>query len=236
MSTSKQVSTVKIGVYIYNGGYRAFSGYPVSLPVWNVNFQDKADFLTSPVTRSLNGFERGNPMGWRTKVDVFLDNSTSTHSSTIRALMSLMSSQYARTFFTTTVGTVTGNTIVITNGVQTNDFYNGLIAVNDTLGQSIQIVSYVGSSRVATLASTPSWVAGNNMRVVARSNYPTVLGVSVDNTPVTPGVPPDNMVYCNLLDGSFGIERQLTVGKQVIQLSLTEVERKQNIDDKLRIT
>jgi hypothetical protein len=230
MSTIKQVSTVKMGVYIYNGGYRAFSGYPVSLPVWNVNFQDKADFLTSPVTRSLNGFERGNPMGWRTKVDVFLDNSMSANSSTIRALMSLMSSQYARTFFTTTVGTVTGNTIVITNGVQTNNFYNGLIAVNDTLGQSIQIVSYVGSSRVATLASAPTgWVAGNNMRVVARSNYPTVLGVSLDNTDA-------NVVYCNLLDGSFGIERQLTVGKQVIQLSLTEVERKQNIDDKLRIT
>ena len=67
------------------------------------------------------------------------------------------------------------------------------------------------------------------MRVVARSNYPTVLGVSLDNTDA-------NVVYCNLLDGSFGIERQLTVGKQVIQLSLTEVERKQNIDDKLRIT
>jgi hypothetical protein len=228
MSTSKQVSTVKMGVYIYNGGYRAFSGYPVSLPVWNVNFQDKADFLTSPVTRSLNGFERGNPMGWRTKVDVFLDNSTSTNSSTIRALMSLMSSQYARTFFTTEVGTVAGDTIVIADGVQTDDYYNGLIAVNDTLTESIRITDYDGASRVATLASTPAWVAGNDMRVVARSNYPTVLGVSLDDTDA-------NVVYCNLLDGSYGIERQLTVGKQVIQLSLTEVERKQNIDDKLRI-
>lgn len=230
MSTSKQVSSVKIGAFIYNGAYRAFSGYPISLPIWNVSYVSKADFLTNPVTRSLDGFERGNPMGWRTEVTVSLDNTKATNSNLIRALLSLMSSQYARTFFTTTVGTVAANTIVITNGVQTDDYYNGLIAVNDTLTQSIRITDYVGSTRVATLEATPSpvWVLGNTLRIVARSNYPTVLGISPDDDPA-------KVIFCNLLDGTFGIERQLTVGNQVIQMNLTEVERKQDINDELRI-
>jgi hypothetical protein len=173
-------------------------------------------------------------MGWRTKIDVFLDNSTTAHSSTIRALLSLMSSQYARTFFTTTVGTVSGNTIEITNGVQIDNFYQGLVVINDTVSfEQAKIVSYVGTSRVATLDRTPTWVAGNNMRVIARSNYPTILGISPDATQVTVD---GKIIFCNLLDGTYGIERQLTVGKQVIQLNLTEVERKQNINDELRIT
>lgn len=233
MSTSKQVSSVKIGAFIYNGAYRAFSGYPISLPIWNVNYEDKADFLTNPVTRSLNGFERGNPMGWRTEVTVSLDNSTTTHTTTIRALLSLMSSQYARTFLPTfSLGTVNvaNKTIIITGGSTVADFYNGLIAVNDTLNQSIRIVDYAVTSTLATLATAPTdWVAGNDIRIVARSNYPTILGIAPDDDP-------DKIIFCNLLDSTFGIERQLTVGNQVIQMSLTEVERKKDINDELRIS
>lgn len=233
MSTSKQVSSVLIGAFIYNGAYRGFSGYPITLPIWNVSYRDKADFLTNPVTRSLNGFERGNPMGWRSEVTVSLDNSTPANSSSIRALLSLMSSQYTRTFFTTTIGTVSGNTIVITNGVQIDNFYQGLVVINDTVSfEQAKILSYVGSTRVATLDRFPTWASGNNMRVVARSNYPTILGISPDATQVTVN---GKIIFCNLLDGTFGIERQLTVGNQVIQMNLTEVERKQNINDELRI-
>jgi hypothetical protein len=241
MGVAKQVDTVKIGAFYFNGAYRAFhtapnsnATYPVSLPIWEAQYEENLEFLNDAVTRGLTGKERGNPSGYRATVDIFLDNSYPSDSSNIRALLDKFANQFDRTVLQTT-GTsfnTTTNTVVLSSGVGSgnDDYYKNLILIdNDNPSNQGLITGYLSGSRIATVQ--PNTILSDwspNLLVVAKPNIPTVLGVSTDNDS-------NNVIFCNLIDGKFGFRRELTVNLQTIRISGREIDRTRLISDKYRV-
>jgi hypothetical protein len=237
MATSKQIFKVKIGAYVYKlGAYIPFTGFPKEIECWNLDMEYQPDFLGDSVQQALTGYERGGTMGWRAIANVDLDNTSASESTKILSLLNVMQSQYNRLFYPETgsvaAGTVSAlnSTVVITGGVQVNNTYTGLDVYNITRQQTRRITNYVGSSRVATVdGSISSWVAGDQIQVYAPPAYATIIGLSPDGNNA-------NIEYFNIEGGSnFGIQRQLTIGTQSINIQLRGVQRKQNIPDNVRI-
>jgi hypothetical protein len=243
MPTEKQVDTIRIGAYYYNGDYRAFHTtansnvtYPVSLPVWEASYDTELEFVDESVTQSLTGKERADPSGYRASVNLFLDNSYPPDSETIRALLERFANQFDRVVLRTTTGTKTATTVVLSNGVSgsgNTNYYNNLILVDvNAPTNQAKVTAYNPSTRVATATPTSgntniaTW--SSDISVVAKPNIPTVLGVSTDNSNV-------NIIYCNLVNAKFGFDRELTVNSQTIQLSGREIDRTPLISDKYRI-
>ena len=221
----------------YEDEFTAFNGYPDSFAVWNVSYKAEKEYLSSAVTKSLTGYERGNPGGFRIKISIALKNSNATQSNAIRSLISTTSSQYERTVVSTTLGSnpVTGATIDLNLGnTEPNTLsnaYQGAYIRNasNTSANVYRIDSYVGSTKVATAPETiVGYTVSDVVNVALFPDKPTVIGVSVDNTT-------SNVIYCNLLGGSYGIERELTIGNQIISLDLTSVDRFQTIPTYLNL-
>jgi hypothetical protein len=239
MPTSKQIETIKIGAFFYNGAYRAFhtsanntTVYPISLPVWEATYEDELEFVNDSVTQSLAGNERGNPSGYRATVNLFLDNSYPEDSTNIRTLLDSFANEFDRTVLQTSTGTKTAVSAELTFGVSTNNYYNNLVMIDTSNpANKALITAYNGGTKVAT-ATVISGVAINSgyssVKVVAKPNIPTVLGVSTDDTE-------GNLIYCNLTDGKFGFRRELTVNMQSIQLTGREIQRTPTVSDKFRV-
>jgi hypothetical protein len=241
MPTSKQIETIKIGAFFYNGAYRAFhtsanntNVYPVSLPVWEATYEDELEFVNDSVTQSLAGNERGNPSGYRATVNLFLDNSYPEDSSNIRALLDKFANQFDRTVLQTNTGIKTATSAVLTSGVSTsNNYYNNLVMIDaSNIANQALITGYVAGTKVAT-ATVINGITNiangySNVVVVAKPNIPTVLGVSTDDTE-------GNLIYCNLTEGKFGFRRELTVNMQSIQLTGREIQRTPSVSDKYRV-
>jgi len=241
MGVAKQVDTVKIGAFYFNGAYRAFHTAPnnsntnlISFPVWEAQYEENLEFLNDATTRGLTGKERGNPSGYRATVDIFLDNSYPSDSSNIRTLLEKFANQFDRTVLQTT-GTsfnTTTNTVVLTHGVGSgnDDYYKNLILIdNDTPSNQGLITGYLSGSRIVTVQ--PNTILSDwspNLLVVAKPNIPTVLGVSTDNDS-------NNVIFCNLIDGKFGFRRELTVNLQTIRISGREIDRTRLISDKYKV-
>jgi hypothetical protein len=139
MATQKQVETIRIGAFYFNGAYRAFhtetnsvNTYPISLPVWEAQFTESLEFVSGSVTQALTGNERGNISGYRANVDIFLDNSYPAESTKIRTLLEKFANQYDRTVLQTSKGTVTATTVVLVNGVGAgnDNYYKNLTLIN----------------------------------------------------------------------------------------------------------
>jgi hypothetical protein len=240
MPTSKQIETIKIGAFFYNGAYRAFhtsanntNVYPVSLPVWEATYEDELEFVNDSVTQSLAGNERGNPSGYRATVNLFLDNSYPEDSTNIRTLLDKFANQFDRTVLETNTGTKTATSAVLEFGVSTNNYYNNLVMIDaSNVANQALITGYVAGTKVAT-ATVINGITNiangySNVVVVAKPNIPTVLGVSTDDTE-------GNLIYCNLTDGKFGFRRELTVNMQSIQLTGREIQRTRIVSDKYRV-
>jgi hypothetical protein len=238
MATQKQVETIRIGAFYFNGAYRAFhtetnsvNTYPISLPVWEAQFTESLEFVSGSVTQALTGNERGNISGYRANVDIFLDNSYPAESTKIRTLLEKFANQYDRTVLQTSKGTVTNTTVVLVNGVGAgnDNYYKNLTLINasNTSDQAI-VTAYNSTTKVATVATVQDFATWGDILVVAKANIPTVLGVSTDNTD-------GNIIYCNLTDGSFGFRREQTVNMQSIRISAREVQRTPLISDKYRV-
>jgi hypothetical protein len=240
MPTSKQIETIKIGAFFYNGAYRAFHTSAnntntnlVSFPVWEATYEDELEFVNDSVTQSLAGNERGNPSGYRATVNLFLDNSYPEDSSNIRALLDKFANQFDRTVLQTNTGTKTAVSAVLTSGVSTNSYYNNLVMIDaSNVANQALVTAYDGGTKVATVeritGTTNIASAYSNVVVVAKPNIPTVLGVSTDDTE-------SNIIYCNLTDGKFGFRRELTVNMQSIQLTGREIQRTPSVSDKYRV-
>jgi hypothetical protein len=238
MATSKQITQVKIGAYVYKlGGYVAFTGQPDDINCWNIDIIYEPDFLGDTVQQALTGYERGGTMGWRAIANVDLNNSTPAEATKIRTLLNLMQSQYDRQFYPATgnvnLGAISliNNTVVITDGSTNAQAYTGLNLYNATRDETRRITNYT-SGRVATLqGDISSWSSSpaDSIRVIVPPEYPTIIGLSPD----TNG---SNLEYYNIQGGSnFGINRELTIGTQSISIGLRGVERKQTIPDNVRI-
>jgi hypothetical protein len=231
MSTAKQVTAVKMGVYAYNGAYRAFEGYPISFDAWNINADNKPEWIEgSPVTVALSGYKRANRLSYRPTLSIDLDNSYGTSATNLRTLLNKLSGKYVQDFFAvTTSGTGTGITaLVFTSGAPaTDDYFNGM-RISGLTGGDVIITDYVGSTRTATLASARTWTNGNALTVKVTPSLPIVLGVSMDDTT-------GSILYYNLIGGAYGIDRQMTLGRQRVSMNLEGVMDVQNIDDSFRI-
>ena len=253
---AKQQSQIQMGAYFQNGrrynnpaeGYTdeftPFDGYPTSFDVWNVNYKADKEFLTSPASKSLSGYERGNPGGFRLQIDIALRNTTNAQTSNIKSLLDLVPSQYERFVVATNINgspsyNVTANVADIPLGIEivnNSNSYQGAyvrnIDQNDTTFRCTRYftsgVSNPQTMRVQGNVNAVSWADGNSLNIVLYPDKPTVIGVSVDNTT-------SNIIYCNLISSSLGIERELTIGNQIINMSLRSVDRFQTIPSYLAI-
>ena len=175
-------------------------------------------------------------LGFRAQASLDLNNSFPSYSNTIRALLNKLPSQYDRLFYpnsgTVLSGTtsVSNKTVVITSGVQVNNTYTGLNLYNLDTDETRRITNYVGSTRVATLAgeNLTGWGSGDEIQVLVPPSYPTIVGVSPDANEA-------NIEYFNVSSNTFGIQRELTIGIQSINLELRGVLRKETVPDHLRI-
>jgi hypothetical protein len=242
MGVAKQVDTVKMGAFYFNGAYRAFHTAPnnsntnlISFPVWEAQYEENLEFLNDAVTRGLTGKERGNPSGYRATVDIFLDNSYPSDSSNIRALLEKFANQFDRTVLQTNTVSKTNTTIKLEHGVggvENSNYYNNLVVFDDdTPANQALVESYSSATKEVVVkllsgANVSSW--SSNVSLIARPNIPTVLGVSTDNDS-------NNVIFCNLIDGKFGFRRELTVNLQTIRISGREIDRTRLISDKYRV-
>jgi hypothetical protein len=235
MSTTKQVKAIKMGAYAYNGAYRAFEGYPASFDTWNIRANNNPEWIEgSPVTMALSGYKRSNRLSYRPTLSIDLDNSLGTPATNLRTLLNKLSGKYVQDFYT---GTTSGaeaspsSTLVITTDLPDtsafNDYFNGM-RISGLTGGDVFITDYVGSTRTATLSATRTWADAAAVTVKVLPNLPIVLGVSMDNTD-------GNIIYYNLTSGLYGIDRQMTVGRQVINFDLEGVTDVKVIDDSFRI-
>jgi hypothetical protein len=234
MSTAKQVTAVKMGVYAYNGAYRAFEGYPLSFDTWNINAENKPEWVEgSPVTVALSGYKRANRLSYRPTLSIDLDNSYGTSATNLRALLNKLSGKYVQDFFAvTTSGTGTGSTsLVITSALPatgaSDDYFNGM-RISGLTGGDVIISNYDGATQTATLASARTWTNALALTVKVTPSLPIVLGVSLDDTTA-------NIIYYNIMGGAYGIERQMTIGRQRVSMNLEGVMDAQTIDDSFRL-
>lgn len=220
--TQRQETAVKIGAYIYNGGYRAFEGYPVSLDVWNLDCQAQMEFQNGTAfVAALSGFEYSNAEGYRLLAGFDLANIYDlTDQQAWQTLFNLLASQEDRTFWTTTAnGAGTGSTSLVlqSDAPTTNDYFNGLF-VTDLAGGEVRITDYDGASRTATLASAKTWLNGASITIKAKPNFPTLIGLAVTDDTA-------DLQYYNIESNAFGAIRELTINRQVLNVRLRSVER-----------
>jgi hypothetical protein len=227
--SQRQEQTVKIGAYIYNGGYRAFSGYPVEIELWNVDAKANIEFTNGKaVTSALDGFEYSNQEGYRLTVNADVNNLYGiTDQGVWRSLFQLFAGEYDKTFATVvTNGTgASSATLILSNAASdVDDFYNGMF-ISAGLSGGIGIVQdYVGASRTATLTQLCSWSSGVSLTMTAQPNLQRVIGLSITNETA-------DIIYYNLNGNAFGLLREFTMGKSVINFSLRSVERYSTIPD-----
>lgn len=231
----RQQQQIRMGAYYYNGQYVPFEDYPASFDVWNINYRAEKEFVEQPSTRALSGRERGNIGGYRIVIDMILDNSFGSNNTNLRNLLSLVPSQYVRTAYKASVGSgSTSNLVNVSLDVPktlTNNALTGTFLTNPARTPNKALVTaYVGTTSVATVdRNVSNWQTSDNINVSLLQNLNTVIGVSTDNTN-------GNIIYCNLVGGSYGIARELTVGKQTINLQLRSVERFATVPSNLEIT
>lgn len=249
---AKQVTSIQIGAYFHGGmrynnlgeaysdRFTPFDGYPKEFGVWNINYRADMEFIDTPTSKALSGYERGNPGGHRLIIDLALKNTSSSETSNIKSLLDLVPSQYERFVVSTNIdGTpthnVATNTSVVDIGIDitnASNAYQGAyvrnIDQNDTTFRCTRFS--VGPQRFDlrgnVLAS--NWASTNTLNVVLYPDKPTVIGISTDSNV-------SNIIYCNLISSTFGLERELTIGNQIISMSLRSVKRYQTIPGNIEI-
>lgn len=221
---TKQQSQVKIGAYFFNGAYRPFPNYPADFKVWNVNYDSALEFRTSPVLTALSGFERGNVAGHRISVSVNLRNTSATETEALRDLFNLFSSQYVRQFDTATLSATSATSATLAGKSAVNDFYVGAYLVQGSL--KARITAYNGATKVATLVGDT--LANGAGSIAIYPDKPTIVGISTDTNA-------SNIIYCNPIGSNLSLARELTIGNQIISLSLKSVDRLEQIPEHLVI-
>jgi hypothetical protein len=236
MPQSKQNTQVAIRLYAYNGGFRAFEQVAIAYDVWNAQFMFEADYQDSPTVQSLTGFERGGIQGYRAMCSIDLKATYGTNATKVRQLLNWMSETGvgSRRMLTTTFSYVDDNIIVLTEAPNAlaNDFYKGF-EVNQGDTEKYIITAYNGTTKQATLSGDPTFAeetggtpndinvrVPNSMNVIARISPTTDIG---------------DGEYYNLVDSVYGVQRELTIGSQIISLNFRGVERKDSISDTVRI-
>lgn len=237
-----------MGVYFLNGRrisnasntnlyqqWTPFQGYPKNFSVWNVSYTADREYMSSPLTRSLNGYERSNPSGIRLKVSLQLENTNSSQSNDIANMISLCSSQYDRvivnTFSKSIVSTNATSSLIETNLSSTypnnlSNAYQGAFCRSGSV--TLLCTGYFTNATTkrfrlnANVLNVGGFGTDQPMEVLLLPSVPTVIGVSTDQTNT-------NMSFYNLSGSTFTLQRELTVGNQILSMDLSSVDRFQNI-------
>lgn len=239
---SVQQESVYMGAYFLNGRrknnpssnkYQEFTpinGYPKSFDIWSVSYNSLREYVANPLTTALIGYERANPSGIRLRATISLRNTNSAQSESIRQLIGLMSSEYDRTVVQAQI-----TNIVSSNATQSlidtnlNNTYPNTIS-NAYQGAFVQSgnASFLCTrySQNATIkqftvngdVSDVGWTTGTNINVYLPPSVPTVIGLSTDLTVA-------NLSFYNPVGSTFGIERELTIGNQILSFDLKSVDR-----------
>ena len=249
---AKQQSQIQMGAYFQNGRrynnpgegigneFTPIDGYPQSFGIWNINPRADMEFIDTPTSRALSGYERGNPGGHRIIIDIALKNTSNAETSNIKSLLDLVPSQYERFVVSTNIdGTpthnVATNTSVVDIGIDITNVSNAYqgayvrnIDENDTTFRCTRFSVNPQKFDLRGNVLASNWASTNTLNVVLYPDKPTVIGVSTDNTT-------SNIIYCNLISSSLGIERELTIGNQIITMSLRSIDRFQTIPASLQI-
>ena len=227
---ARQFTTVNIGAYFSRTltNYNAFPNFPVNIDCWNMRHWYESDFVNGAETTSLSGNSVPGLSGQRPMLDLMLDNSNPTNSANIRALLQFSTNQFNRVAVPTsspeaifTAQSISGQNITIPIGVGANtsaaNFYVGLSVYNNNsnrANQYVRITVYNPTSRVCTVeGSMAGWQTGDGFQVVAEPNMPTYIGVRTDSSNAP-------LEYYVLTNSIFGINRDLTINKQIITLNL----------------
>lgn len=154
-------------------------------------------------------------MGHRLNVTINLNNSLPSDAEQIRSLFNFTASRYDRQFWDIGNGSASGTTINLntSTGLVAN-YFKGLTVRDGSGNERVIVASSSGS--LTTLTSVATNFTANNMKIIAKPSHPTIIGVSFD-TDI------NGIEYFNIANNTFGIERELTVGSQIIQLNLTSV-------------
>jgi hypothetical protein len=221
---TKQEQSVKIGVYLYNGGFRAFEGYPIDLECWNLQARSEIEFMGGKtIATALDGYEYSNADGYRLYVSATLDSLYKlTEKLSWKSIFNLLSGQYDKTFATlVTSGTGSSDPIITFTSAASavDDFYNGLqISAGLSSGNGVIITDYVGATRQATLQSTASWSNGVNLTITAQPNLQRVIGLSLTGETA-------DILYYNIDGNALGVNRDFTIGNQILNMKFRSVDR-----------
>jgi len=249
---SVQQESVYMGAYFLNGrrknnpssnAYQEWTpidGYPLSFDIWSVSYKAVREYISTPLTTALMGYERGNTSGIRLRASISLRNTNSAQSEALRQLIGLMSSQYDRTIvqaqITNIVSSNATQSLFDTNLTATypntiSNAYQGAF-VQDNNGsflctrysQNATIKQFTVNGNVVDAG----WTTGTNINVYLPPSVPTVIGLSTDETE-------SNMHFYNPVGSTFGIERELTIGNQIISFDLKSVDRFQYAPTNLKL-
>ena len=234
---ARQFTTVNIGAYFSRTlvNYNAFPNFPVNIDCWNMRHWYESDFVNGAETTSLSGNSVPGLSGQRPMLDLMLDNSNPTNSANIRALLQFSANQFNRVAVPTSspeatfnATSISGQNITIPSGsgaLGIGSYYIGLSVYNtnsNRANQYVRITAYT-SSRVCTVeGSMAGWQTGDDYQVVAEPNMPTYIGVRSDSTSAP-------LEYYVLTNSIFGINRELTINKQIITLNLRGRLRRNSI-------
>jgi len=227
----RQVSKIKIGAYYFNGAYFPFPNYPIDFDVWNISYKEVKEFVASPTKRALSGRERGGIGGFRIDITLSLDNIYGQNNTNLRNLLNKVPSQYTRVLDDTTLTASTSNTATIASNVfPTNDSLIGTFILNPSRTPNKALVTaYTGGTKVATVdRNVATWASSDAVDVALLPNLNTIIGISTNDSSA-------NIIYCNLIGSTYGIEREFTVGNQIVNIQLRSVERFQEIPQSLQL-
>ena len=253
---AKQVTSIQMGAYFQNGRrynnpgegvdseFTPVDGYPASFGIWNINPRADMEFIDSPTSKALSGYERGNPGGHRIIIDIALKNTSNAETSNIKSLLDLVPTQYERFVVATNINgppsvDATENYSDIPLGteiVNNSNSYQGAYVRNiDASNTTFRCIRYFTSGggnpqtmRLQGNVNAVSWSDQDDLNVILYPDKPTVIGVSTDSNV-------SNIIYCNLISSSLGIQRELTIGNQIITMSLRSIDRFQTIPASLQI-
>jgi len=235
----KQVEQIQIGVYAPNK--RVFFGYPKLFRVWNIQHSYKPDFRGEAVTTSLNGNDRANIMGYRDTMTIDLNNSYGLQAISLRTLMNQLASNSIRRFWpgvsssTPAIGSIKGQDVVVNNmgtdqPVPSITHFNNLYLHNITRKELRKITDHnsARNTEFTVEGDISNWQVGDGAEVALPIGTPSLIGASTDDSE-------SNIGYYNLSDGAFGINRELTIGNQLIRIDFRGIERRTNIPGKIVI-
>jgi len=227
--TAKQEDSVKIGLFWYNGAYRAFEAYPLtSLEVWNLKADAVMEFLNGqPFTEALSGFIYSNAESYRLMVEFDVNNQPNlVQTLSWQSIFNQLVTTVQRPVWATTAngaGTSVTSLVLASDAPTVDDYFNGAV-ITSLAGGDVIITDYVGSTRTCTLASAKTWLNGATITIQINPNFPTIIGLAIsDNT--------SDVQYYNLESNLLGMIREFTIGRQMISVKLKSVERVNTIDE-----